>query len=510
MKGVLGIDVGTTTVKAILFDPYGHALGSEQQEYQTYYPNRSWAEQEPNDWWEVLKVMLQRLTTLADGQGIRIQAVGVSSQAPAFLPLDDEGQPLSRALIWMDRRADEDAQWLQEQLGMDKVASYSRNRPDPFFTAAKLLWFKRNEPERFRKIHKILQVNGYINFRMTGVYSMDESHASITQLYDVNQRSWAFDVLDQFGFPSSMLPDIYPSGEIIGAITAQAALETGLQPGIPVIAGTVDGVAAALEAGVIEPGIAAEMTGTSSVLLTSNDKGWYSPELISMNHALPDQTLALGAMTSTGASLKWFRDQFCQTEIRAAEQSGRSAYEIMNTQVENSNPLNDIVFLPYMLGERSPIWDSDARGVFFGLSLHSSRADMMRAVMEGAAFALKNNLDFMEKSGVRIQTLRMLGGQSNSQIWNQIKADVMNREIDIVQESGGAPLGVAMLAGKAVGFYPDLPCVLNHVMKLKKKVAPSAKMHQFYSKKYQIFLELYQQTKEQFKQISALFKEVNS
>lgn len=506
IKCILGIDVGTTTIKAIIFDQNGSILRSEQHEYPTYYPVRSWAEQDPYDWWEVLKKILNRTLSSLDGRELQILAVGVSSQAPSFIPLDSDGFPLSRAMIWMDRRADLEAQSLYDKLGKEKVIAFSRNRADPFYTAAKLLWFKLHKPDKFNKIHRIIQVNGYINYRLTGVYSMDDAHASITQLYDVNKKTWAYDILEQLDIPASLLPDVYQSGEIIGVITEEAAKQTGLKPGIPVIAGTVDGAAAALEAGVIEPGIATEMTGTSSVLLTSNAKGWYSPELITLNHALPDQTLSLAAMSSTGASLKWYRDEFHHSEIKYAEQSGVGAYELMNLEAEQSNSLNDIIFLPYMMGERSPIWDTDARGMFFGLSLNTSRADLTRAIMEGAAYALKNNLDIMEKSGNQIDVLRVIGGSSKSKLWNQIKADVLNREIEIIQESGGAPLGVAILAGMAVGFYSDPHSVLDHV-KLRKKVLPSETMHKFYSKKYQIYLELYQQTKEQYKKLSNILKE---
>jgi xylulokinase len=506
-KCILGIDIGTTTVKAVIFDQFGYILRSEQMEYPIHYPERSWAEQDPEDWWEVLKKVLKSLMYSHGGKELQILALGVSSQAPSFLPLDAEGNPLNRAMIWMDRRADQEANSLSHILGTDKVIEYSKNRADPFYTAAKLLWFKNHESDKFRSIHKILQANGYINLRLTGVYSMDDAHASITQLYDVDKKNWAYDVLQQLDIPSSILPDVYESGVIIGEVTEEAAKETGLPAGIPVIAGTVDGAAAALEAGVIRPDIATEMTGTSSVLLMSNNKGWYSPELITMNHALPGQTLSLGAMTSTGASLKWYRDQFCHAEVNLAEKLGIDAYDLMNREAEGSNPHNEIVFLPYMMGERSPIWDTDARGMFFGLSLNTSRADLTRAIMEGAAYALKNNLDIMEQSGNQVRVLRIIGGSSKSQLWNQIKADVLNREIEVIQGSGGAPLGNAILAGMAVGFYPDPEFVLDHVIQLKTKVSPSESMNNFYRKKYEIYLELYQQNKEQFKKLSALFKE---
>lgn len=506
---VLGIDVGTTTVKAVLFDQFGQILRSGQQEYPIHFPRRSWVEQDPEDWWSVLKQLLRGLLSSLHGKEVQILAIGVSSQAPAFIPMDADGNPLHRAMIWMDRRADQQAVWLNRTLGADEVLTFSKNRADPFYTAAKLLWFKEHESDRYNKIHKILQVNGYINFRLTGTYSMDVAHASITQLYDVNKKTWAYDVLAACGILPSILPDVYDSTSIIGVISNEVAEETGLHPGIPVIAGTVDGAAAALEAGVIKPGIAVEMTGTSSVLLMSNDSGWFSPELITMNHALPDQTLCLGAMSSTGASFQWFRDQFYHPAMQPAQNLGADAYELMNLEAGQSDPVNELIFLPYMLGERSPIWDTDARGVFFGLSLNTARADLSRSIMEGAAFALRNNVEIMELSGEPIQILRVIGGPAKSHMWNQVKADVLNKEIEVIQSSGGAPLGNAILAGLAVGFYPSPQFVLDHVMLSNKKVYPSEKMHRFYTSKYEIYLELYQQTREQFKRLASILREEN-
>ncbi len=446
MKCILGIDVGTTTVKAVLFDSFGAPVYSGQQEYPIHFPKRSWAEQDPEDWWKVLCGLLRDMIASTSGKNLQIMAIGVSSQAPVLVVLDDAGKPLDRAMIWMDSRSVDEAKLLSDTLGKEQVISYSKNPADPFYLAAKLLWYQRHKPEEYKRIDKIVQANGYINYRLTGAYTMDSAHASLTQLYDVTHKRWAVGVLQKFRISVGILPDIYECASIIGEVTGEAARETGLQPGIPVIAGTVDGAAAALEAGVTEPGIAVEMTGTSSVLLMSNDTLWCSPELISMNHALPGQMLNLAAMSSTGASLKWFCDEFYQ-------KAGTDVYELVNREAEQANARNEIIFLPYMMGERSPIWDTHARGVFFGLSLKTNRPELARAIMEGAAYALRSNLQIMEQSGVFARCLRIIGGTAQSRLWNQIKADVLNREIEAIQGSGGAPLGCAILAGMAVGLY---------------------------------------------------------
>jgi xylulokinase len=501
MKCILGIDIGTTTVKAILYNSKGAVIQSGQQEYPIHYSERSWVEQNPEDWWQVLAQLLRKLMTSLADSNLQILAIGVSSQAPVFIALDEAGKPLDRAMIWMDRRAEEEAQLLAETVGEETLYALTRNGADPFYLAAKLLWFQKYKPKAFEYTYKIVQANGYINYRLTGAFTMDNVHASLTQLYDVKQKGWSADILRTFHIPAAILPDVYEGSAIIGVVSAKAAQETGLLAGIPVIAGTVDGAAAALEAGVCVPGVAVEMTGTSSVLLMSNDREWSSPKLITMDHALPGQTLNLAAMSSTGASLKWFRDEFYQAD------ETQDVYSLINQEAGQSNSHNDIIFLPYMMGERSPIWDTDARGVFFGLSLKSTRADLVRSIMEGAAYALRNNLEIMQQSGERTNSLLIIGGTAKSQLWNQIKSDVLDREIEIIEDSGGATLGVAILAGVAVGFYRHPSFLAEQDTRIKRKVTPTGGMQHFYNQKYEVFLELYQQTKQQFKKLSAIFKD---
>jgi xylulokinase len=493
---VLGIDVGTTSVKVIAFDANGNTLVQKHREYSTYFPERGWAEQEPQDWWAAVATLVREVKASPAGADLQVNAIGVSSQAPSFVPIDRHGDPIGRAMIWMDRRADDDADHLSKILGPDRVVEYSRNRADSFYTAAKVLWFKRNRPDEYARISCILQVNGYINYRLTGACTMDSVHASITQLYDFRSGTWEQDVLDELGIDSRLLPPITGPDSIIGSVNAEAARELGLPPGIPVVSGTVDGAAAAIESGVVRPGMASEMTGTSSVLLMSNDTEWYSPELISMKHGLPGQNLLLGAMSSTGASLKWFRDTFYA--------DGGESYEMLNADAEHAEPRGDLVFLPYMAGERSPIWDSNARGVFFGLSLKTSRGDMVRAIMEGAAFALRQNLEIMEQNSRRAEILRITGGSAGSALWNQIKADVLNRSLDIIETSGGAPLGVAILAGLAVGFYSSAESVLETTMTLTTRVTPCEEMHRFYDSKYPIYVDLYRNNRDSFRSLSVI------
>ncbi|MDF2725987.1 MAG: xylB [Paenibacillus sp.] len=479
---VIGIDVGTTNVKGILLGEEGATLGFAQEEYPTYYPHRGWAEQEPDDWWQAVCSVTRRL--MAEyGARRRIAAIGISSQAPSYVPVDREGRPVGRAIIWMDRRSDAQVARLREQIGEARISALCGNRIDAFYTLPKLLWHQANMPDSFRQAHKVLQVNGYVNYRLTGAFTIDAAHAGLTLMCDMQTHEWDAGLLERCGIDPALLPGVSGCMDVIGRVTPEAAACTGLPPGVPVIAGTVDGAAAALESGVVSPGIGCEMNGTSSVLIVCPDRPSATSELIRMNHAMPGRTLLLGAMSSTGASLRWLRDQYAA--------AGPVDYGWMNAEAERGKAYNDLLFLPYMMGERSPVWDSHARGVFTGLSLNTSRGDMIRAVMEGCAFALRDNVEHAERAGAAIRSMRLVGGASQSALWNQIKADILGKPLHIYAGTGGAPLADAALAGTAVGLFRDAAEVTGQAMKLTHTVTPNGERASFYDGKYALYKQLY-------------------
>lgn len=497
LSAVIGIDVGTTNVKGILLGEEGTALCFAQEEYPTYYPHRGWAEQEPSAWWNAVCRVTRRL--MADCRPLRhISAIGISSHAPSYVPVDGEGRPLDRAIIWMDRRSDAEVGWLRDNIGEARILTVSGNRIDAFYTLPKLLWHQANRQDEFKQAHKILQVNGYINYRLTGQFTIDSAHAGLTLCCDRRTNEWDTDMLERCGVDAAIMPDVFHCGDIIGLVSAEAAAETGLPPGVPVIAGTVDGAAAALEAGVTRPGMAAEMNGTSSVLIVSPDKPVATSSLIAMSHALPERSLLLGAMTSTGASLKWLKEQYSvQSPL---------TYDWINAEAERSKLHNDLLFLPYMMGERSPVWDSHARGVISGLSLSTTRGDIVRAVMEGCAFALRDNVEHAERAGAVIASMRLVGGASESGVWNQIKADILGKELKVFTGTGGAPLANAALAGTAVGLFRDAAEVPGRAMTLKRTYTPNVRMASFYDDKYALYKQLYPLLQAPFKSMSGIME----
>jgi len=325
------------------------------------------------------------------------------------------------------------------------------------------------------------------------------------QLYDPVGADWWTELIEWCGFSPELFPTPSDGSEIIGTVTDSAAAATGLEPGTPVVAGTVDGAAAALEAGVIDPGTAAEMTGTSTVLIMPTDRALPNPAFICMPHALPGRVLSLAAMVSTGACLKWFRDELGETERNRAERERTDAYDLLTAIAAESPPgSNRIVFLPYMMGERSPHWHTDARGVYAGLSLASSKGDLLRAILEGTAFALRENTEIARVSGLSIDRIRSVGGGAQSHLWNQIKADILGVPIEIPNASGGAPFGDAVLAGIGCGALNNAEAFIRETVQIHRTFLPDKRLAGGYTERFQQFQRLYRSLKNQFDDAAAL------
>ncbi len=496
---LLGIDLGTTAVKSAVFNETGNLIAHSQSEYITRYPGKSLAEQLPEDWWQSTVISIKNLFKEKEINKNEIKGIGISSQAPTMLPLDKNGNTLFPALIWMDRRSDEQCNYIKKQLGTDTVFNITGNNVDPYYILPELLWFKENKPKIYKNTHKILQTNGYINYKLTGKMTIDKSHLGLTLLYNIFKDNWSELIFNKMGLSPDLFPKVYKCSEIIGEVTKKAAKETGLKAGTPVIAGMVDGPAAALEAGAIKDGSVCEMTGTSTVLLVGTNEIVTDINLTFFEHALKNMYLLIGAMSSTGASLKWFRDQLGCIEKSAAKILNSDPYSIMNLELkEISLEPTGIIYLPYLNGERAPIWDSKARGVFFGLDPNTSRAHLIKSIMEGSAYGLKHNLEIIKTAGIEIKEIRSIGGGTKSKIWNQIKADVTNTKILVPETAIGAPFGDAILAAYGIGIFSNLKESLNNMVKIKEKYYPS-KNTVIYNELFKLYKNIYLHLKNDFK-----------
>jgi xylulokinase len=496
---LLGIDVGTTGSKSAIFNTAGALVSVGQSDYETRHEHAGWAEQNPDDWWNAVCGATVQAVAASDVDPDRIAGVAVSSQAPAMLPLDRQGRVIRPALIWMDRRAEQESRELAATCGEGVVEQITGNRPDPFYVASKILWFRKHEPGLFAKTSLFVQVNGYIAYRLCGVHAQDPVQAALLQLQDYDTGAWSETLCSLCGVEPSHFPPVFPAHLQIGEVTAEAAEATGLCKGTPVVTGTVDGSAAALEAGAVSPGTAAEMTGTSTVLLMPAGSPVVEPAFIAIPHCVPERYLLLGAMAASGGSLKWFRDQFGSLSEGDRGSDDTDPYDLLTGEASDCRPgSGGVIFLPYMMGERSPIWHTNARGVFYGLTLSTTRGSMIRAILEGVCFALRHNVEHAYEAGIRVTELRSVGGGTRSDLWNQIKADVLGIPILLPETSVGAPFGDAVLAGRGVGIYDDVEESLASMVSIKARYEPREECRGIYDTLYALYRRLYEDLKVGF------------
>lgn len=496
---LLGIDVGTSSVKTALVDLQGKLRATSLAEYPLHHIRTAWVEQNPEDWWQgTCRAIRESLAQVAHGPA-RVRAVAVSCQTPTLLPLDRRGQPLRPAIIWMDRRAEAEREHLAAQIDAAEIYRITGNRLDSFFVASRLLWLRNHEPETLRQTWQFVQVNGYINYRLTGSMALDMANAVFLQLRSYAGGEWSAALCEACGVEPSQFPPVIEGTTIQGEVSAQAAEACGLRAGTPVLAGTVDSPAAALEVGVVEPGIAAEMTGTSTVVIMPNDRGLTEPALIALPHVFSGIHLLAGAMVSSGGCLRWFRDQLGQPEVQVACEGKGGAFDLLTSTAAEVGPgSGGVIFLPYMMGERSPIWNANARGVFFGLSLATPRAALVRAILEGAAFALRHTVAVATHAGAEVRELRSVGGCSRSDLWNQIKADVLGIPVVLPRTPIGSPFGAALLAGMGTGAFADPRRSVVEMVRIEKRFEPDPANHERYTESYQLFRSIYEHLKDDF------------
>lgn len=500
---LIGIDIGTTSVKAVLFDGQGAVLGEAAHEHPTAYPHPNWAEQDPEDWWRGVCHTLHRIFAGSPRPATDVAAIGVSCQAPTIVAVDRAGTPLYPAILWLDRRTDPQCAWLRQRAGSENVTRINGGRIDAYYSAPKLLWLQQERPDILRRTHAVLHANGYIVHRLTGVFSLDLSHGPLTLCFDSRAGRWSHQLLQDMGFDPGLFPPLFPCSDIVGEVTAQAAADCGLAPGTPVIAGMNDGTAAAIEAGVIEPGDAVEMTGQSTVLLICSDQPYLADQLIPLGHPIPGRHLVVGALSVSGGALRWVRDQIGEPERSEALRRGLDPFELLTETAAASPPgANRLVFLPYMFGERSPIWDSNARGVFFGLSLATTKADLVRAVLEGAAYGLRHNVETAAAAGFAAGILSSVGGGARSPLWNQIKADVLQRPIRLPHTAIGAPLGDAIVAAAGAGLYSSIAGAAHGMNSFGATFEPRIELAARYDALYGVYLGLYPALAASYRQLA--------
>ncbi|WP_052890123.1 xylulokinase [Thermogemmatispora carboxidivorans] len=494
MRYILAHDVGTTGNKATLYNEEGVQVGMTFSPYATAYPQVGWAEQNPQDWWRSLCHSTRQLLYESGVAAEEVSVVAFSGQMMGVVPVDSRGRPVHNAIIWADLRAVAQVERVATRIDPQRVYTLTGHRLSASYSAGKMLWLKDVEPEVYRQTYKFLQAKDFLAARLTGQFVTDPSDASGTNLYNLERGEWDGELLDAFGIEQERLPAIYRSTDVIGEVQSAAAEELGLRAGTPVVIGGGDGSCAATGAGVIRPGIAYNYIGSSSWIGIATEKPILDPQMRTFTwaHLVPGMFTPTGTMQAAGSSYQWARDELAQSEREVAEQLGISAYELMNQEVQQSPPgANGLLFLPYLLGERSPRWNPNARGAFVGLTIRHRQADLLRAVLEGITFNLRVILEAFTRQGAQSEAMRVIGGGARSAVWNQIMADVFGIPVlRLTQLEGATSMGAAIAGGVGVGIWQDFSQV-DHMVSVARETHPNQERYRFYSKQYEIFNAIY-------------------
>jgi len=476
MRYVLAHDLGTSGNKATLYSEEGAQVASATVGYPTRYFNGTWAEQEPEQWWHAVCDSTRALLAQARVAPAEIAAVALSGQMMGCTPVDRGGRALRPSILYCDQRATREAADLLERIALRDFYAICGHRADASYPLAKLMWLRAHEPDVFRRTHKTLCAKDYINFRLTGALATDFSDASGTNAFDLNRFAWSAELLALANIDGALFPDAVGSTTVIGEVTREAAEATGLAAGTPVAAGGGDGSAAGVGVGCVRPGTAYNCLGSSSWIALTVEKPIVDAQMRTMNwaHCVPGYLHPSGTMQTAGSSFKWLAEQLCGAEAEAARAGGDTAYARIDAAVAGVPPgANGLLFLPYMLGERTPWWSTDARGAFIGLSLASTRADMMRAVMEGVALNLGLIAEIF-RAHVPVDALTVIGGGARSAVWRQILADACGCPVrTLTSQAEATSMGAAVIAGVACGLFKDFD-VVGRFVGVDRTVEPCA------------------------------------
>lgn len=475
----IGIDLGTSAVKLLLMDEEGNIENIVSKEYPLFFPHPGWSEQHPEDWFEKSVEGIKELTEGFEKR--EVAGISFGGQMHGLVALDDSDAVIRPAILWNDGRTGEETDYLNEVIGKDKLSEYTANIAFAGFTAPKILWMKKHEPENFEKIAKIMLPKDYLAYKLSGSFCTDVSDASGMLLMDVKNRRWSDEMLAVCGISEEQLPKLYESYEVVGTLRKEVAEELGLPAEVKVIAGAGDNAAAAVGTGTVGDGMCNISLGTSGTIFISSRKFGVDEHnaLHSFAHADGNYHL-MGCMLSAASCNKWWAEDILKTKDYAAEQEGIRALGE-----------NNVFYLPYLMGERSPHNDPKARAMFIGMSMDTTREDMTQAVLEGVAFGLRDSLEVARSLGVNIERTKICGGGAKSPLWKKIIANVMNMKVDVIESEEGPALGGAMLAAVGCGEYPDVETIAHKIVRVVDTVEPEPDLVAKYEEKYSRFKKIY-------------------
>lgn len=480
---LLGIDVSTTGVKALLIDDKGEIVASATTPLQLSTPKPLWSEQHPRDWWDAAVNSIRQVLRETDANDIA--AIGLTGQMHGLVLLDEQGEVLRPAILWNDQRCGDQCDELRTRLGKERLIRISGNDALTGFTAPKILWVRQHEPEVYDRARHVLLPKDYLRYKLTNEYAMDKADGSGTLLFDLEKRHWSNETLAAAEIPSDWLPPTFEGPEVTGRVTREAAAATGLREGTPVVAGGGDQAAGAVGVGAVRPGVLAVTMGTSGVVFAATESPLIEPagRLHAFCHAVPGRWHLMGVMLSAAGSLQWYRDALA-CDVSFDELVGEAGGVAAGS--------DGLLFLPYLVGERTPHPDPLARGAWVGLTLRHSRGHLTRAVLEGVAFGFKDMLSLMQESGAGdVDQVRVSGGGAKSAVWRQILAEVLGTEMVTVNTTEGAAYGAALLAGVAAGAWPNVDAACAETIRVTDRISPNPNNVARYAELYKQYQSLY-------------------
>ena len=493
MNLYIGIDLGTSAAKLLLMDTQGQILNVVSREYPLEFPQPGWSQQDPDDW---RKAVLEGIPELLEGfDASSVAGIGCGGQMHGLVILDEEDRVIRPAILWNDGRTEKQVDYLNETIGKEQLSRWTANIAFAGFTAPKVLWVREKEPENFAKTAKVMLPKDYINYILTGVHACDYSDASGMLLLDVEKKCWSREMLDICGLSESQMPQLVESFDCIGTLKPEIAAQLGLSPAVKVAGGAGDNAAAAVGTGVVGQGGCNISLGTSGTVFVSSTSFGVDPNnaLHAFAHADGGWHL-MGCMLSAASCNKWLCEDILKTSDYAAEQADITPDRLGR---------NPVFFLPYLMGERSPINDTNARGTFIGMSMDTARSDLVQAVLEGVAFAIRDSVEIAKGLGIPLTSSKICGGGAKSELWKTIIANVLNIELECLESEQGPGMGGAMLAMVACGEYDSVQAVCDKFVRVAFRVNPDAELAARYEQRYQQFREIYPACKKLFRTLKA-------
>jgi len=508
MNVFLGIDIGTSGTKTLAMDAKGKILADAMETYPSYVPKPLWSEQEPEDWWQATIKSVRKVVKRAGLKPADVRGIGLSGQMHGSVFLDKNNKVLRRAILWNDQRtAAECAEIEQRAGGRKKLIKMVANPALTGFTAPKILWLRNHEPRKFDKVRRILLPKDEIRRRLTGEFATEVSDASGMLLLDVAKRSWSKKLLSALELDIDLFAKCYESEDVTGTLTAEAARLLGLTTDCVVVGGAGDCAAGAVGNGIVNRGVLSTSIGTSGVVFVHSDEVKIDPDgrVHTFCHAVRGKWHMMGVNLSAGGSLQWFRNELCKADVAEAKRKGKEVYDTLTAEANKAPAGSDgLFFLPYLSGERTPHADPDARGCFVGLTLAHNRGHLIRAIMEGVTYSMRDSLEIFEELEVPVRQIRSSGGGARSPLWRQIQADCFGRKVVTINTEEGPAYGVALLAAVGAGAFKNVREACKATIRIVKQTSPERGAKRRYDRAFPVYQQLYHSLKDDFKSIAAL------